>query len=82
MSTDYATLQEIRSALEDFRKSGKKIIAYADTYSQGSYYLASVADKIYLNPIGMVDWHGIGAQPVFYKDMLAKFGVKFQVVIF
>lgn len=80
LSTDYATLQEIRSALEDFRKSGKKIIAYADTYSQGSYYLASVADKIYLNPIGMVDWHGIGAQPVFYKDMLAKFGVKFQVV--
>ena len=80
LSTDYATLQEIRSALEDFRKSGKKIIAYADTYSQGSYYLASVADKIYLHPIGMVDWHGIGAQPVFYKDMLAKFGVKFQVV--
>lgn len=80
LSTDYATLQEIRSALEDFRKSGKKIIAYADTYSQGSYYLVSVADKIYLNPIGMVDWHGIGAQPVFYKDMLAKFGVKFQVV--
>lgn len=80
LSTDYATLQEIRSALEDFRKSGKKIIAYADTYSQGSYYLASVANKIYLNPIGMVDWHGIGAQPVFYKDMLAKFGVKFQVV--
>lgn len=80
LSTDYATLQEIRSAFEDFRKSGKKIIAYADTYSQGSYYLASVADKIYLNPIGMVDWHGIGAQPVFYKDMLAKFGVKFQVV--
>lgn len=80
LSTDYATLQEIRSALEDFRKSGKKIIAYADTYSQGSYYLASVADKIYLNPIGMVDWHGIGAQTVFYKDMLAKFGVKFQVV--
>lgn len=80
LSTDYATLQEIRSALEDFRKSGKKIIAYADTYSQGSYYLASVADKIYLNPIGMVDWHGIGAQPVFYKDMLTKFGVKFQVV--
>lgn len=80
LSTDYATLQEIRSALEEFRKSGKKIIAYADTYSQGSYYLASVADKIYLNPIGMVDWHGIGAQPVFYKDMLAKFGIKFQVV--
>lgn len=80
LSTDYATLQEIRSALENFRKSGKKIIAYTDTYSQGSYYLSSVADKIYLNPIGMVDWHGVGAQPVFYKDMLAKFGVKFQVV--
>lgn len=80
LSTDYATLQEIRFALENFRKSGKKILAYADTYSQGSYYLASVADKIYLNPIGMVDWHGVGAKPVFLKDMLAKFGVKFQVV--
>lgn len=80
LSTGMATLQEIRNALCDFRKSGKWIVAYGDSYSQGAYYLASAANKIYINPQGMVDWHGIGAQPMFYKDLLAKFGVKFQVV--
>lgn len=80
LSTGYATLQEIRSALEDFRKSGKWIVAYGDSYSQGAYYVASVADKVYINPQGMLDWHGIGSQPMFYKDLMAKFGVKFQIV--
>lgn len=80
ISTGYATLQEIRNALADFRKSGKWIFAYGDFYSQGAYYVASVANKIYINPQGAVDWHGLGAQPMFYKDFLAKFGVKFQVV--
>lgn len=75
-----ATLQEIRLALVDFRKSGKWIVAYGDSYSQGAYYLASVADKVYINPKGMLDWHGLGSQPMFYKDLLAKFGVKYQVV--
>ena len=75
-----ATLQEIRATLEDFRKSGKWIVAYGDSYSQGAYYLASVANKVYLNPQGILDWHGIGAQPMFYRDLMAKFGVKFQVV--
>lgn len=75
-----ATLQEIRNALEKFRKSGKWIVAYGDSYSQGAYYLASVADKVYMNPLGMVDLHGIGSQPMFYKDLMAKFGVKYQVV--
>lgn len=77
---DYASRQEIRNALLDFKKSGKKIVAYADTYTQGNYYIASVADKIYLNPQGMIDWHGIGAEPMFLKDLLAKFGIKFQVI--
>lgn len=80
LSTGMATIQEIRNALCDFRKSGKWIVAYGDSYSQGAYYLATAANKIYINPQGMVDWHGIGAQPMFYKDLLAKFGVKFQVV--
>ena len=75
-----ATLQEIRNALKDFRKSGKWIVCYGDTYTQGAYYLASVADKIYLNPQGMVDWHGLVAQPYFLKDLFAKVGVKYQVV--
>jgi len=80
LSASSATLQEIRNALKDFRKSGKWIVSYGDTYSQGAYYLASVADKIYLNPQGMVDWHGLAAQPYFLKDLFAKVGVKYQVV--
>lgn len=80
LSASYATLQEIRGALEQFRKSGKWIIAYADSYSQGAYYVSSAANKVYINPQGMLEWHGIGTQPIFYKDLLAKFGVKFQVV--
>lgn len=80
MSASYATLQEIRNALADFRKSGKWIMAYADFYSQGAYYVASVANKVYINPKGAIDWHGLGAQPMFLKDVMAKFGVKYQVV--
>lgn len=80
LMTNYATLQEIRNALADFRKSGKWIVAYGDFYTQGAYYVASVADKVYINPKGVVDWHGIGAQTMFYKDFMAKFGVKWQVV--
>lgn len=78
--TNYATLQEIRNALADFRKSGKWIVAYGDYYTQGAYYVASVANKVYINPKGIVDWHGIGAQTLFYKDFMAKFGVKCEVV--
>ena len=80
MDASYATLQEIRNALDDFRKSGKWIVAYGDFYTQGAYYVASVADKVYINPKGIVDWHGIGAQTMFYKDFMAKFGVKWEVV--
>ena len=78
-SDSYASLQALRRALADFKKSGKWIIAYGDTYTQGTYYLASVADKVYLNPEGSLDWHGIASQPMFFKDLMAKFGVKMQL---
>lgn len=75
----YASLAAIRRELEEFRKAGKWIIAYGDSYTQGAYYLASVADEVYLNPQGQVDWHGLGSEPVFVKDLLAKLNVRMQV---
>ena len=74
-----ASLHAIREALLDFKKSGKWIVAYGDSYTQSTYYLCSTADKIYLNPEGMLDWHGLAANPYFVKDLLAKFGVKVQL---
>lgn len=75
----YASLAAIRNALLDFKKSGKWIVAYGDVYTQGTYYVASVADEVFLNPSGQIDWHGISSQPVFLKDLMAKFGVKMQL---
>ncbi len=80
VGSDYATLQEIRNALADFRKKGKWIIAYGDAYSQGDYYVASVANKVYVNPQGAIALHGFSAQPMFYKDLFAKVGLKFTIV--
>ena len=74
-----ATTQELRQALVDFKKSGKFIISYSDTYSQSGYYICSVADKIMMNPEGMADWHGLASEPMFFKDAMAKLGVKMQV---
>ena len=74
-----ASSHAIREALLDFKKSGKWIVAYADSYTQSTYYICSVADKIYMNPQGMVDWHGLASTPYFVKDLLAKFGVKYQL---
>ena len=74
-----ASAHAIREALLDFKKSGKWIIAYGDSYTQTEYYICSVADKVYLNPQGMVDWHGLSANPMFLKDLLAKFGVRYQL---
>ncbi|MBM6992849.1 MAG: signal peptide peptidase SppA [Prevotella sp.] len=76
LQADMAQLEEIREALVGFRKTGKWIVAYGDDYSQPCYYVASVANKIYLNPQGMVDWHGIGGQVVFLRDAYAKIGIK------
>src|SRR5690554_7016629 len=79
LSASMATLAEIRSKLESFKKSGKFVVAYADTYTQGGYYLASVADKIAINPQGMLDLHGLSSTPIFYKDALDKLGIEMQI---
>ena len=79
-SADYASLQEVRNALLDFKKSGKWIVAYGDIYTQATYYLCSVADKVWMNPSGEIDWHGMASQPIFVKDLLAKVGIKMQVI--
>ena len=74
-----ASLQEIRRALSDFKESGKFIIAYGDNYTQSTYYLASVADKLILNPSGNISWHGMASRLMFYKDLMKKVGVEMQV---
>ena len=78
-SASPATLAQIRQELIDFKESGKFIVAYADTYTQSGYYLASVADKIAVNPQGSLDIHGLASIPVFYKDALEKLGIEVQV---
>ena len=78
-SADFASLQELRAALLDFKKSKKFVVAYSDNYLQGAYYIASTADKVWLNPSGMVDWRGIASQPIFFTELLEKIGVKMQV---
>lgn len=75
-----ATLQSLRDLLLDFKKTGKFVVAYADTYQQGAYYVASAADKVWINPKGMLSWHGLSTQPQFIRDFLDKVGVKIQVV--
>lgn len=79
LATGFASLEEIRNALKDFKESGKFIVAYGDAYSQGLYYLSSVADKVLLNPQGMIEWRGLAAAPMFFKDLLAKIGVEMQI---
>ncbi len=75
-----ASLEELRAALSDFRASGKWIVAYGDAYTQGAYYLCSVANELYLNPVGEIDIHGVGVQSMFVKDLFEKFGIRFQVI--
>lgn len=79
MSSDFATLQELRGALMDFKSSGKFIVSYADSYTQGAYYIASVGDRVLINPSGLLDWHGIAMQPMFWTGLMEKVGVKAQV---
>ena len=74
-----ASLQAIHRTLADFKQSGKFLIAYADMYTQGGYYLASVADKVIVNPVGSLSWHGLASETMFLKDFLAKIGVKMQI---
>ena len=78
--TSTATLQELRSKLMEFKDSGKFIACYGETYSQSAYYLASVADHIWLNPEGMIDLHGMASQIMFYKHLFEKLDVEMQIV--
>ena len=80
ISAEPATVTALRDALKDFKKSKKFIVAYADQYSQGSYYISSVADKVWTNPQGMLAFHGMASQPQYMRDFLAKLGIKIQVV--
>ena len=74
-----ASLQEIRNALQEFKTSGKFVVAYGGVYTQGAYYLASIADKVIANPSGVVSWHGISANTMFFKEALKKIGVEMQI---
>lgn len=74
-----ASLTEIRGELKKFKESGKFVVAYSDTYTQGGYYIASIADKVVINPYGMLDLHGLSATPLFYKEALDKLGIEIQV---
>ena len=74
-----ATLQEIRKALNDFKKTKKFIVSYGDIYTQGAYYLCSLSDSLIVNPQGIIDWHGLSMQTSYYKDLLDKLGVGMQV---
>lgn len=75
-----ATMSRLRKGIEDFKESGKFVVAYDNYYSQGNYYLASVADKVYVNPVGGVAFNGFAAQIPFFKDMLDRLGVDMQVL--
>ncbi|MBD2727608.1 signal peptide peptidase SppA [Nostoc sp. FACHB-892] len=76
----YASLKEIRKALEEFRAAGKKIVAYGSDWSEKEYYVSSVADSIVLNPLGMMEVNGLSSQPIFLAGALQKYGIGVQVV--
>ena len=78
-AAEYPSLEEIRKALADFKESGKFIVAYSDQYTQEMYYLASVADKIIVNPQGSIAWHGLASQTMFYTDLMKKLGIEMQI---
>lgn len=80
VGSGFATLKAIRDALVDFKTSKKFIVAYSDGYSQKAYYLSSVADKVYLNPQGSLDFRGLSSSTMFMKDAFDKLGVEMQVV--
>ena len=80
MLSDYSALREIRNALLRFKTSKKWVVSYGDSYTQGTYYVCSAADKVWMNPEGTLDIHGLAAQPMYVKDLLDKFGVKMTVI--
>ncbi len=76
---DLANLEEIRSAIEQFRKSGKKVYAYSDIYTHNTYYLASVADEIHMNPVGDFMWNGLSSVTPYYKNLIDKLDIDIEV---
>ena len=80
VNTGMASLQEIRDALADFKKSGKFIVSYSDVYTQKGYFLSSVADKVYLNPHGSLEFRGLSSSVMFMKEAMDKLGVEMQVI--
>lgn len=78
--TGWATLREIREQIADFKESGKIVIAYGDVMAQGAYYLATIADEIYINPEGILDFRGLNAEVMFLKNMLEKIGIEPQII--
>jgi protease-4 len=80
LMTGFASIEEIRDALIEFKKSGKFIIAYSEVYSQGAYYLASVANKIYLNPQGILELKGFSSEVMFFKGALDKLEIEAQII--
>lgn len=78
--TGWSTISEVRELLLDFKESGKFIVAYGDVMTQGAYYLATVADEIYINPEGAVDFRGLNAEVMFLKNMLEKIGIEPQLI--
>lgn len=80
IGTGFASLKEIRDELQTFKKTGKFVIAYNAGYNQKAYYVASIADKVYVNPQGTVDFRGLASSTMFYKDLLDKVGVEMQIV--
>lgn len=80
INTGMASIEEIRNALKDFKKSGKWIVSYSEVYTQSTYYLASLSDKIYLNPAGLVEMRGLASQLMFFKNALEKLEVEMQII--
>lgn len=81
LNSGWATTEEIRNALKDFRKNGKFVISYSDyILNQECYYLSTAADKIYVNPVAMIEFKGLSSEVVFFKDALDKLGVEVQVI--
>ena len=76
----WASLEELRATVEEFRQSGKPVIAYATGYSQPGYYLCTASDRICLHPSGMIDFRGMGGQVMYYKDLLDKLGIEMQLI--
>ncbi len=80
VGTSNANIEEIRNKFIEFKESGKFLISYAEAYSQNAYYLATVSDKIYMLPDGVLDIHGMASQPMFYKHLLEKLDIEMQII--